>query len=160
MNETLQREILEDLDETYPNETWFGDQISLSSDQGKEMYYLNEHGLIDARIERWTNAEAISSARLTAKGRDFIHGCGLSAYYGTITVKLHQDTIRELIEARILALDATQQEKDSMLKTLKKLPADAIKTATQELTKKALEGASLADIGRVISVVAGIAGLS
>lgn len=58
---------------------------------------------------------------------------GLSAILGTVTVRLHADTIRDLIETRISESDAPIEEKRRMIDTLKAMPEEGLKHLTTRL---------------------------
>lgn len=64
---------------------------------------------------------------------------GLSAILGVLTVKLHDETIRHLIEARINSSDLPAEQKAGLLATLKDLPGEALKHLTEKLLDAGLD---------------------
>jgi len=105
----------------------------------KEMSYLQGHGLISAYFTDTYEGREVVHAKLTERGIDFLRDDGgLSAILGTVTVKFHDDTIKCLIEARILASDLPPREKQRYVDQLRSLPADATKHLVLKLLEKAL----------------------
>lgn len=107
--------------------------------------YLGEHKLVDCEIDLYAGvmATGIPLAKITSKGLDFLKDDGgLSAILGVVTVKLHDDTIRDLLERKIDA-DPTSDTstKTELKKAVRKMPAQMLKT----VTTKALE----AGIGQI-----------
>ncbi len=101
------------------------------------LYYLSEHGLVEGD---WINAPDGSKIahrfKITAKGLDFLQDDGgLSAILGTITVRLHDDTIRALLIERIEKSDADPDTKGSIIAAIKALPAEGLR----KLAEKALD---------------------
>lgn len=88
---------------------------------------------------------------ITARGLDFLEeDGGLSAILGTVTVKLHADTIRDMLETKIMDSQLPQADKKRFVDTLKELPGEALKTVTNKLVEKACESPQA-----VISVLTG-----
>lgn len=85
------------------------------------------------------------NAQITAKGIDFLEGDGgLTAILGVVTVRLHDETIRDLIAARIQASDLPPEEKTGLLHQLKELRGESIKHLTMKLLDAGLENAQKA----------------
>lgn len=81
-------------------------------------------------------------AKITARGLDFLaDDGGLTAILGTVTVKLHDDTIRELIAVRIEQSDLHPEEKAGLLTQLKALRGESVKHLTMKLLDAGLENA-------------------
>lgn len=77
---------------------------------------------------------------ITASGMDFLaDDGGIGAILGVVTVKLHEDTIKQLIEARIAASDLPEEEKRPLLQTVRELPGESIKHLTTKLLDAGLE---------------------
>lgn len=127
------KQIIREYDEEHPDVVTFN------------LYYLSEHGLV--QLNGYRNVEMsyrpIASAGITAKGIDFIQeDGGLSAILGTVMVKLHADTIRDLIEAKILRNEEIPpEEKSSLLKSLRAMPEEAMRQLTHKLIGYGLEQA-------------------
>lgn len=148
LDRVLQREILEKLSGHYGGIPQVLDAGATATGAEDAKYvtnllYLEEHGLIDAGLHqsldgRWSQ----SGARITARGLDFLaDDGGLSAILGTVTVKLHDDTIRDLIEARIVQSSLPAEEKTGLVQELKKLRGESIKHLTMKLIDAGLENA-------------------
>src|ERR1700689_3844572 len=98
----LQHRLLLKLREGYPRTL-----LQIAGDEAepaammRNMAYLNEHALCNAIVkENGRGQMEFRGAALTAKGIDFLEDDGgLSAILGVVTVKLHADTIRDLIAA-------------------------------------------------------------
>ncbi|MGY1490744.1 hypothetical protein ACW4YW_15160 [Methylobacillus pratensis] len=149
LDRELQRKILEELDCIFPKRS----EEMLNNQQSEEeqdqvianLLYLEQHGLVKSGIEwvgygnehyRWDGAE------ITAQGHDFMAGDGgLSAILGVVTVRLHDDTIRQMIEAKISQSELAPADKKKWTDGLRSLPADSIKHLTMELLTKGLEKA-------------------
>lgn len=153
LDRDFQRQLLLQLRDNYPrridpNRLW-GRQtdnrllVNLS--------YLAEHGLVEMTTKTMANGEMdMGFARITASGMDFIaDDGGLSAILGVVTVKLHEDTIRELLIAKISRSNSPESLKDQLVAKIKALPADALGTLTQKALEAGLE--SLPNVGDWLS---------
>lgn len=140
LDRALQYKILKNLEAVYP------DAVSVWPDEDEDsnvlpnVYYLREHGLIAIEIfESIGGAWSWGDAQITARGMDFLaDDGGLSAVLGVLTVKLHGDTIRALIETKISETSAPEEEKLSLKKLLAKLPETALQVATTQLMTQGL----------------------
>ena len=105
------------------------------------LWYLDQHGLIDAKLDRTNNGYYVSAVpEITGKGMDFLaNDGGLSAILGTVTVKLHADTLRDLIAAKIDRADLTPADKRKWTDALQSLPAESIKHLATKLIDLALD---------------------
>jgi hypothetical protein len=102
--------------------------------------YLHELGLLSAKVTTLTSGEMVLTGMvITAKGLDFLQGDGgLSAILGVVTVKLHDDTIRQLLISKIESSDADQSIKGKLIEAVKEAPAEALKTITQRAVEEGL----------------------
>ena len=76
----------------------------------------------------------------TPAGLDFLsEDGGLSAILGVVTVKLHADTIRDMIAAKIEAAPIPANEKSALKRHLAALSETGLKAATTDLVKIGLE---------------------
>lgn len=143
MIRALQREMLEHLRDHYPNES--SDVLSLGDPKycAGNLYYLRELGLVRLVEGQFMDGTRhLSSATITAKGIDFIEDDGgVSALLGTVTIKLHEDTLRRLIESKVKASDAPEDQKTGLLQAIREAPGDAIKHLTEKLLDLGLENA-------------------
>lgn len=151
MNRELQHQVLLELRDQYP-ETTIISELFLSESQKNHQElaaitcYLCEHGLIsNAHGETPSLGGFLLEVpmKITAKGLDFLEqDGGLSAILGTVIVKLHADTIRDLLETKIMGSQLPPDEKKHFVDTLKDLPGEALKTVTNKLVEKGLEALS------------------
>lgn len=91
--------------------------------------YLVGHGLINCRIDRYSHGYEVTPElmKITCKGIDFVRNDGgLGAILNVVNVRLHSDTINKL-ESIIGASSVPEEDKASLISTLRKLPEDAIK---------------------------------
>lgn len=104
--------------------------------------YLTEHGLIERQQSSPVRPTASSPLgwRITKTGIDFLQDDGgLSAILGTVVVKLHAETVRELLEAHLLKSKLSHDEKNGLTNRLRQLPADAIGHLSSKLLEKGLD---------------------
>ena len=87
--------------------------------------YLAEHGLVTVvKQEVFNGPVLVVNSKITAKGLDFLaDDGGLTAVLGVVTVKLHADTIKDLVIAKIQSSEAKPSVKEDLISTIKKLPA-------------------------------------
>ncbi|NGT16948.1 hypothetical protein [Achromobacter insolitus] len=157
LNRGLQREILMKLAHAYPGDTtqaW--NEIAAlgeESDVFGNLLYLEAHGLLVSGADqyldgsRWVNT---SQLKITHLGLDFLaDDGGLSAVLGVVTIRLHSDTIKDLIEAKIAQSDLAPADKKRWIDQLRSLPADATKHLVQKLVEKGLDSgpAAVAAVG-------------
>ena len=144
LDRNLQREILKELNNIYPDsktyEYWIDAAIAqivgvIETVGEAELYiakrsanlrYLAEHGLVVCNDKNLS-----ATVKITAKGIDFLtDDGGLSAILGVVTVKLHSDTIQALIAAKIDQAEISDSEKSWLKKELGKIKDTALSTLT------------------------------
>lgn len=105
------------------------------------MMYLEEHGLANASIQMSLDGRyGFGSPKITARGLDFLaDDGGLSAILGVVTIKLHEETLLQLIGDKIDQSDLPLPEKKRWTDALRSLPAESIKHLTMKLLDKGLE---------------------
>ena len=135
----FQLELLQRLAQYYPH-SHVGRWQELDEDEAKvkvNLFYLQEHGLIEAQAKverRFGGGFAYGSSAITKKGLVFLaEDGGLSAIFGVQVIKLHDDTIRELIANRIIQSELPPPDKKKLLDGLRELPAESIKHLTMKL---------------------------
>lgn len=143
LSRELQREMLEHLRDCYPNGS---DEVVNLGDHGQStgnLYYLRELGLVTLLDSEYMSGEkAIHQATITAKGLDFIEDDGgVGAILGTVTVKLHEDTLRQLIEAKVQASNLPAEQKSGILKALREAPGETTKQLITKLVDLGMENA-------------------
>ena len=144
LERNLRREILEELNNMYPDsrtyEYWIDAAIAqvvgvIETVGEAELYiakrsanlrYLAEHGLVV-----YNDKDLSAIVKITAKGIDFLSDDGgLSAILGVVTVKLHSNTIQALIAAKIDQAEISDSEKSWLKKELGKIKDTALSTFT------------------------------
>lgn len=141
LNRKTQLELLQDMEKVYPRPaTRFGGR-RMDDACLPDLSYLEELGLcvVDAKHDLGGGC-SLYHAKITVKGLDFLtNDGGLSAILNVVTVKLHADTIRELIEAKVDASRATPEEKASLKVHLRRLSGAALQAAAKDLMKRGLD---------------------
>ncbi|UVK46779.1 hypothetical protein BPNPMPFG_002487 [Mesorhizobium sp. AR07] len=130
----LQHQILSKLSDGYPQKLnvsrTFGPQDNNAL--AVNLAYLDEHKLISVSwFDDVDKGKQPVTASITKNGLDFIaNDGGLSAILGVVTVKLHKDTIRDLLISKVRETSASQSVKDHLIEQIKKLPAEALAKVT------------------------------
>lgn len=162
LDRSLQRSILQSLADEYPGPTkaaW--QKITRLAEEDAivgNLLYMEEHGLVESGLRKTLNGSYtvnIGSFKITARGLDFLQDDGgLSAILGVVTIKIHDDTIKQLIEAKILQSDLPPEEKKRWSDQLRSLPAETTKHLVLRLVDKGLESgpAALAAIGSLLGI--------
>ena len=105
LDRALQKHLLEQLAEAYPER-----RLDLLPDDDPDekhkianLVYLEEHQLVEAGLDQGLDGHySHYGAKITARGLDFLQDDGgLTAILGTVTVKLHEDTIRDLLKTKL-----------------------------------------------------------
>ena len=128
LDREAQRRVLARLAEDYPQSVAadFLYQVIEPHKMAANISYLQEHGLIEAAYFGPKEiGNQVQVARLTHKGLDFLlDDGGLSAILGVVTIRLHEDSIKELIAAQISASDLAPPDKKRYLDQLRELPVE------------------------------------
>lgn len=150
LDRARQRELLFEMRDEYPQPKFY----TLEGSEGGRrdavnLHYLLEHGLIDGKPQFSGTGDRSSrwQVRITSKGLDFLaDDGGLGAILGVLTVKLHDDTVRDLLIARVDEDDATDEGAKAQLKdTIRGLPGEMLSTLVKEAMKAGL--GHVGDIG-------------
>lgn len=145
LDRMLQREILEGLAKHYSGlPALIFKQDAEPGEKQKyiaNMLYLEAHGLIEAGLTQYQDGEwGHHGAKITHRGLDFLaDDGGLGAILGVVTIKLHDDTIRELIALKIQGSDLPASDKHRLLDQLRELRGESIKHLTMKLLDLGLE---------------------
>lgn len=142
----LQLQILSLLRDRYPSQ---GFTNQLAEQMGADHHhlccnaaYLLEHDLLAGEIRLASDgSKSMMTSRLTitAKGLDFIEeDGGLSAVLGTVTVRLHADSVRDLIAAQIELSELDSSTKAKLIDTVKTLPAKGLEAVVTGLAREGL----------------------
>jgi hypothetical protein len=138
-----QKEILEILANVYPSYTTDCVRQSEQTEDLKIIWYLREYELVEGALDHALSGSIIfQGAKITAKGLDFLaDDGGLSSILGTVVVKLHADTLRELILSRVNDSLLPDSEKSWFKKTIETMSSESLKTLTKSLVEKGIEHA-------------------
>jgi hypothetical protein len=141
IDRALQNQILERLSNSYPMpedmQKWTAEEPKLTAN----LHYLHEYRLIDGVVtQSFGGGKAFINARITAAGLDFLAADGgLSAILGVVTIKLHEDTLLRLIEAKVMASNMSPADKATFMDSIRALPGESIKHLTEKLIDAGLE---------------------
>lgn len=148
LDRDLQRKILERLSAAYP-QCLSGEEYDEQADAVGEkildanLYYLSQHGLIEDCIRFSADGQTMVNMnylKCTARGMDFLaDDGGLGSILDTVTIKLHEETLRQLIEAKIHAADLPEEKKNGILKALREAPAETTKQLITKLVDLGME---------------------
>ena len=147
VDRNLQREILKELNNIYPDsktyEYWIdaaiaqvvgvietvGEAELYIAKRSANLQYLAEHGLV-VFVDK---TRITSTVKITAKGIDFLmDDGGLSAILGVVTVKLHSDTIQALLNTKIDQANIPPEEKSRLKGILSKMGDVALAKFTEK----------------------------
>lgn len=137
----LQTEILRRLEASgsFLKEQNFSD-LGDRQEIGREVIYLVECGLATAAVRRFDGEIHFGRLLITAKGSDYIAAENtIGAEMNVITVRLHQDTIRDLLIARVRESDADDTVKGKLVDQLKALPAQGVAKLAERALEQALQ---------------------
>ena len=99
--------------------------------------YLEQHGLIGLQKDPMGQ---VARMKITARGVDFMEDDGgLSAILRVVTIKLHADTIRDILAAKVMESDAPPEEKSVVVSAIRGASEEVIKNITVGLAEKGLE---------------------
>lgn len=145
LDRSMQRRLLEMCAEEYPRDGALLDFLKGLDDEAELAYaaniaYLEEHDLVESKLQIGADGHfSFGLPRITARGMDFLaDDGGLSAILGAVTVKLHADTIRDMLLAKAEASALPAPEKTALRKQIEGLPASALQAATSRLMQEGL----------------------
>jgi hypothetical protein len=117
-----------------------------------DLAYLEGHGLLEVRwFSRFLSSHPVT-ARITSKGLDFLQDDGgLGAILGVVTVKLHEDAVKQLLLSRIDQSTADASVKQRLADKVKDLPAETLSTVSGKLIEKGIDSA-----GDIVGFLAGL----
>lgn len=137
-----QRELLLQLKDLYPAHGYFrAESAEEQRDIAANLRYLEEHGLCESGVQVGADGHIqLNATSITAAGLDFLaDDGGLSAILGVVTVKLHADTIRDLIGAKIDDAAIPAEQKSALKQRLAGLSGKALEAATADLVRTGLD---------------------
>ncbi|WP_313311670.1 hypothetical protein [Pulveribacter sp.] len=129
LDRARQLEMLQALADVYPRYTVDLGNGKPNKEDLENLWYLKEQNLIEGALEMSIEQSFIfQGVRITAKGVDFLaDDGGVSAILGTVTVKLHADTIKELMLARVENSSVSSEKKSWLKKQLEIASSETIK---------------------------------
>ena len=127
MDRALQRKLLERMRRAFPDRLYNLTDVEWERAAG-QMLYLEGHGLCDAGLSpNMSGGHAWTGSIITSAGLDFLESDGgLGAILGVVTVKLHADTVRDMLAAKIDASDLPPEKKSGIKAALRNLPSAAL----------------------------------
>lgn len=157
LNRNLQRQLLMVAAQKYPAPLLEGEGVNLEDvATTKNLVYLEEHGLLRLVKSQYNDGTvSVGAVYATARGLDFIEeDGGLSAILGVVTVKLHDDTIKHLLEKQIWSSDMAEPEKKRWIDAVRELPAETTKHLVLKLVDMGLEQgpAAITAIGKLLGM--------
>ena len=147
----FQKEILSYLLEKYPSyegaREHFVGLFNADSDRYvANIDYLQRHDLVEDGVSLSFSSDGFplvaihAFPKITEKGIDFmLEDGGLSAILHVQTVKLHPDTVKALLEDRLLQADIPDSDKASLLDQIRDLPEASAKILLDKLLDKGLD---------------------
>ncbi|MCB2218081.1 MAG: hypothetical protein KQH59_18620 [Desulfobulbaceae bacterium] len=144
LDRELQRKILYELREAYPNDKSV--QLMSCFQEGatfnKNLFYLHEHGLISGKIQHDRTIENqgkyITFAEITADGMDFLEDDGgLGAILNKVVVTFDRNDLDLIIRA-IDSTNVPAEDKQTLKSTLKSLPGEGLKAVYIRLIEAGL----------------------
>ncbi len=140
IDRNTQRKILLHLRAIYPERTQLVQTLEMDREEMvRNLTYLQEHGLVDGGVRWSAHGYSLTYQSLTAKGVDFLEDDGgLSAILNTVTIRMHADTIRDLIAVRIDATDLPPERKSAIKQHLAALSEAGLRAATTDLVQAGL----------------------
>lgn len=104
-----------------------------------QLQYLDEHGLVHYVWAEFSGGSQFRSARITARGLDFLaDDGGLSAILGTVTVRIHEDSLKQLLIDRVEASAEAAGVKRKLVDQIKALPAETVKVLSMAALRTGL----------------------
>lgn len=146
LDRPLQRAILEELREFYPRRSQSAYNLDgyTQVECVNNLMYLEEQGLVESGVtfSALSGSITCAQARITARGLDFLEDDGgVGAALAVVTVKLHEDTLRHLIEAKVQASNLPDEQKSGILKALREAPGETTKQLITKLVDLGMENA-------------------
>ena len=147
LDREYQKKILRKLADSYPSYLnclgWLNQIVSEDKEKyAANMLYLEGHGLVKSRVQIGLSGDLLCPLppEITSKGIDFItDDGGISAILGVVTIKFHEDTIRDIIEAKIMSSSMVPPDKRKFVDALRQLPGESIKHLTMRLLDLGLD---------------------
>ena len=162
LDRTGQRALLERLSKSYPGfddgvltdlrtpggpydaHIWTGNE-SNQREAIFDLAYLREHGLVSySEKEAYNQTQTpLSGIRITAKGLDFLaEDGGLGAILGVVTVRLHDETIKILVEGKLAQSQLPETEKATLIARVRGLGGTGMRRLVDKLCEAGIDKAA------------------
>jgi hypothetical protein len=143
LDRSKQLAMLNALATVYPRYTTAVVDAQVTEEDLTNLWYLKEQGLVDCALELSLSQSYIfEGARITAKGLNFLaDDGGISAILGTVTVRLHADSIKELLLTRIDSSSAPPEKKSWLKKQIETASSETIKKIVGSLLDQGVKRA-------------------
>ncbi|MEQ1107191.1 hypothetical protein [Acinetobacter seifertii] len=146
LDRNLQNKILNLAADSYPSyiSPGYGNDLDSYDDHilAANLKYLEEHRLIGPRSVSVSidNIYSFGPIEITKVGLDFLLGDeGLTSILNVVTVKFETNTLKALLENKINQSDLSTESKNSMIDSLRELPAESLKHLTMKLLDEGIE---------------------
>jgi hypothetical protein len=152
-----QRQLLVEMRAAYPSRIVPNNPTDDDRDKAvANLRYLEGHGLCVSGVLVGLDGHIVfSGSEITPKGFDFLDETGgLSAVLDVVVVKIHADSIRDLIAAKVDETPMPAEEKSAIRKHLATLPEAALRVATTDLVQTGLR--HLPDAAHWLRTLAGL----
>jgi hypothetical protein len=106
-----------------------------------EICYLHEHGLVDCKLFDFADGRmAFGPPKITAAGIDFMaDDGGLTAIRNTVTVRLHQDDLRQLLLRKVDQANLPEGDRSRLRAAIGQLPAKALEQVATRAVQEGLD---------------------
>lgn len=143
MNYILIREILEELEESYPDPVCIWDLSCLKEyderTQNKILFYLCDHNMIDGHESKeLSSTRSLFNACITVKGIDFLEPSGGLSTLNAPIIRIAPEHIKQLIGESLQGSELPPKEQNRIMQGIEKMSEQAIMTMISELTKKSI----------------------
>ena len=149
LNRTLQREILTQLKNYYPEDVQI-DKLHLNYEQQElqgNLFYLLEYRLIESdTVAKYLGGIPMEmiSAKISAKGLDFLEDDGgVGTILNSITIKFDIKNIRDILQDNIIASSLTKEEKQTLIKRIKGMSGEAIQDVITDLLSEGIRNPAI-----------------
>lgn len=145
LDRSMQRQILINLAKIYPAVATKSSEFGFDKSDRKfvrNLIYLRGHDLVFVRTVPGVTGfmPTVSFACITSKGLDFLSDDGgLSAILGVVTVRLHDDTVRQILRDAVDEARIPAAAKEKLKSAITDLPAEGLKAAVPALLRRAAD---------------------
>ena len=143
LDREMQLSMLTELSEVYPSQIDLSEKYDYGTDEYYKLIanlaYLKAHKLISENsllVSKSMDGDSFHPhlGSITHTGMDFLaDDGGLSAILGVVTIKFEAEQFRTILESMILSSNLPTERKQTMIDTLRELPAESIKHLTTRI---------------------------